>query len=101
MVFDVPDDALKMTVDFAFPSADDATLRTPARFLVTMSHTDFKQRESVLEREADPAAPERARQVCTLDLPPQAHRKIAMQFMMPLRAGDKILYGRVFEVRFE
>jgi hypothetical protein len=104
IVFDVPDTATKMKGEFVFPSTDDESLRgRSARFFVTMSHTQFKQREVLLTRAIDPTAPasERTDQVFELPLQPHDHRQVALQFIMPLEANGKILYGRVVEVRFE
>jgi hypothetical protein len=104
IVLDVPDSAAKMKVEFAFPSTEDAALRgTTARFFVTMSHSEFKQREVLVSRELDPTTPasDRTRQVIEVGLQPNANRQVAMQFIMPLMADGKILYGRVEAVRFE
>ncbi len=102
--FDVPDTATKMRLDFAFPTTEElARHGSRARFCVTMSYANFKDRRVLLMSTFDPtsAGENRPDGAVDLDLPAQTDRKIVMQFMMPHDPGAELLYGRIADVRFE
>jgi hypothetical protein len=71
--------------------------------VVTISHTNFKQREVLMLRDLDPATNEtdRTGHSVQLDLPAHKDRKVVIQFMMPPDSGGEILCGRIAGVRFE